>query len=483
MKKISPTYIRLAILLLVLSGNLLLKTLELLEYSASGKALTFYFSLSPYLSEPWKLLLPFHIGDNFYRWSTTGLVISSIPQLFSNILGPYITLYVFNAFLIVTTFVTSWYLFKSTIFAFTMTLCMAFGTQFNGLFGNYSIVIYYLLIAYIEINILFLVLILRGRENTKILNIGFTISLILAALCWETWIDYAVFLLFLFIILYVIFRKKGNAEGLKKTKALFAVLISIVIVYLAVKVTYSTGVSEHFTHGKEGEVVFSYILDDPKYGMIAVEDVLSNVLTLNFIALSNYLPSFLLSSNSLTLLGQDVVTLQYNYHKDLSHLTYYHHLFYWYFLAGVGFVIFLYFFVRYLKSSLSKPCSRDDIFIFAALLLILTGSFSHMFIKFRPYMSVPLLSYKCIISILGVSYLISLLLLKLHQSGGKRMYIAIACLSWFLIVFGGFTRNATLSHLGSLVMPGSNYAHIPEPLRHSPIKNFEKAMLYYQKYQ
>jgi hypothetical protein len=146
----------------------------------------------------------------------------------------------------------------------------------------------------------------------------------------------------------------------------------------------------------------------------------------------------------------------------MEQLVYYHHVFLWYYLAGVVATIFFYYLARYTRRVFTGKANGDDITVLSILLLILTGSSTHLIIKFRPYLSVPLLTYKCTVAILGVSILISYVLMNLNpeQVRNRRAIIFV----WCLILFGGLTRNTRLAHIALDVMPGTRYTIIPDPL-------------------
>jgi magnesium-transporting ATPase (P-type) len=253
---------------------------------------------------------------------------------------------------------------------------------------------------------------------------------------------------------------------------------------MGIKCIYAQGVSEHFTNGKESEVVFNYFRDYANnksdiqipnnqilkrksflnYTSIIIEDVVSNIVSFHYVALSNFFPRFMLSSNSLFSFGKHVISLQDGYHKEFEHLVYFHHLFLWYFYAGMVFSIFYFLFFRFLKRSFEKN-KINYIYIVIIMLLITTGCFTHIFIKFRPYLSIPILSYKCIVSVLGVSILISfLLMIAQNYFKSKLRYVAVMTFVWLIIIYGGFSRPSHISFLASQL----NFQRLPNPLM--PIK-------------
>src|SRR5262249_52036832 len=128
-----------------------------------------------------------------------------------------------------------------------------------------------------------------------------------------------------------------------------------------------------------------------------------------------------------------------------------HHLFLWYFHAGMIFAVYLYLLGRWSVGAL-----RTGSLTLACLAVLLigvgAGSATHVMIKYRPYMSVPALSYKCMPSILAVTYLLAFLLMKLQRRfPGSVLAGAVVGGCWVLVLCGGLARPAMLSHLHTKV--------------------------------
>lgn len=297
---------------------------------------------------------------------------------------------------------------------------------------------------YLEFNLLCFYQVLTGKSNQNIWKWFFLLSLIFVALCWEMWLDYFVFMALCLFYLFFVYRRKQKTDYVKRIKFIAISLIAVASIYIAVKVQYT---GEHFTRGTEAELVSNY-----DYPILAIEDIISNIITYIYVALTNFLPAFLVSSNSHYLLGETIlIEQQFGYHRPYTHLVPMHHLFLWYFYAGIVFVAFCFFMIKNIINSLNKP-TTNNIFLSIIMILIATGFSTHALIKFRPYLSVPLLSYKCIVSILGVSLLISYLLMILREKIRKKhVYLLIVSISWALIIYSGLTKPKFLSHLSSQV--------------------------------
>lgn len=455
---------------IIVLGNFLLKYLELSNLHRNGLFLSDFFTsvnskayLLGLLDNPWKLLLPVEISPAFMRWTTTGLIPVSALNF---VCGIDATFYLLNTLLIITSLLASWFVFRSKIFSFTLAICMGFGTQFIHAYNNSSVVILYLFVIYLEINLLAFYYVFKSRNHPKLFKTIFILSLIALALCWEMWVDYLVFLVICSLFLYLVFSRRKKEVPLQQTKFILLSSLCIGLSYFLVKFTYSSGVSEHLARGSEGETVLTYVLNNHSiaYVIMAIEDVISNIITYNYIALTNYLPPFLLPSNSLFYLGRDaIISNQYGYAATYgaADFVYNHHVFLWYFYAGILVVVFCYFLVKYMVQSFKKPTSHSLI-LAALLLLIATGSFTHLLIKYRFYLSLPLFSYKCIVSTVGVSLLIAYLLMYLrNRISSNRIYFPIIAISWLIIVYAGFSRPELLSNMLTSFKMGI----YPDPLK------------------
>ena len=460
---------------IVALGNFFLKYLELSNLHRSGLFLSDFFTsvnsrayLDSLLNAPWKLLLPVEIGPDSMRWTTTGL----IPVAASNhFLGVDTTFYLLNTLLIVSSVLTSWFVFRSKVFSLTLAICMGFGTQFIHSYNNSSILLLYLFIIYAEINLLALYYIFKRQNHQTLFRTIFVLSLIALALCWEMWLDYFVFLFLLSLILFCVFSRRKMREFLPKTRFLLISSVCIALGYFLVRFAYSSGVSEFLAKGQEGETILNYLLNNHSiaYVITAVEDMISNIITYIYIALTNYFPPPFISSFSLFYLGKDaIISNQYGYAASYGSaaFVYNHHVFLWYFGAGILFAIFCYFLLKYLIQSFKKP-TPHSLILSSLLLMIATGSFTHLFIKYRFYLSLPLFSYKCIVSIIGVSLLISYLLMYLRDRiPNRQKYFSVLGASWLVIVLAGFTRPALLSDMLNLLKMGT----YPDPLMELAIR-------------
>jgi hypothetical protein len=404
----------------------------------------------------WRLLLPYDIGAHAtavhvkgcYHWFTTGM---TVVKLSEECATPNTVFYALNALLIVSSFVCTWLMFRSAVFSYTVALCMAFGTHFHWVYVCSSLAAFYLYVVYVQVNLLCLSRVLR--TGARRWQVGFAVSLVLIALNHEQWLDYLGFLLLACVFLWLYAGRAGLPE--LRPRVLFVAACSALIaaLYLGIRLQYG-GQQSH--PGDESEMIFNY-----GSRVLAVEDFISNVFTYLYIACSNYFPPCLVSSNSLYQLGpQGVLAEQHGYHAGMSHLVAMHHVFYWYFFAGIVFTLFVYFFVRSARAALLQGSPRAA-HLTLFMLLIVTGFAIHALVKYRPYMSVPLLGYKCTTSQVGVAYLLAYCLMHARHVLPSR-WLSRACIAlvWGVIVYGALARPAYLSHLSRQV----GMINLPDPL-------------------
>jgi hypothetical protein len=328
------------------------------------------------------------------------------------------------------------------------------------LYSCSSIESFYLYAIYIEANALCLMKFAQtGRRSWQF---GFVGTLILLALCHEQWLDYLGFLTLGSIFLLVFARQAQLAE--LKPRMWFVLLASwaIAAVYLAIRLSYGR---QQYRLGHESEMIFTY--SSP---MLAIEDFISNIITYIYLAISNYFPPSLVASNSLYHLGADrIVTEQYGYHAEKTQLTVMHHVFLWYFWAGIVFAIFVYFLVRNGKAALQQGSVRHAHYVLA-MLMILCGFALHALVKYRPYLSVPLLTYKCMTSNVGVAFLLAGCLMRGRDwlPRWNWAYPAVIVAVWCVIGYGALARPHYLSHLSRTVGMGD----LPDPCRSLRLPKF-----------
>jgi hypothetical protein len=403
------------------------------------------------LAKGWRLLLPINTSQDQYCWCTTGsVVVVALEQLTS----PRTTFCLLNGLLIVVTFWTSWLALRSATFTLTMTLGMAFGTQLHYAYALSSIYAFYLFLSYLSINLLCALKLLVGHSASRSWGLLYLVSLLLMALCHETWLNYCVFLWIAGGFLYLYIRKYHRPCSVQRLLFVVGSATLLACVYIPIKVHYGR---QHFRAGAEDEIILGYA-----HFSLAADDFVSNVITYNYMAFTNYVPPPFLSSFSDYFHNNEVIrSEQHGYHPQLANLVETHHLLFWRYQAGAVFCAFLYLLVKASTRALRGGSPRWAC-VAILLLPVATGSATHDMIKFRPYLSVPSLSYKCLISIFGVTLLISYLLM-IAQAHFRRSWLrrSLIALMWSTILVAAALRPAYLSHLNTLVGLGG----YPDPLQ------------------
>jgi len=351
-------------------------------------------------SKPLKLLLPIKYKEGGYvRWSTTGLAVTSKLNEWWTAEA---TIYALSALLTVVSFVCSWLAFRSAVFTLFFTSIMAFGPQFNYAWINGSCSVYYLFVSYAVVNLLSLYYLLaKPDEHPRRARWSFVLSLLALALCWETWLDYFVFLSMLAALGYVWLVRHPAPRVRRSLDFMTLSTLCVAVPYLVVRIVYG---GNHNQPGSECELITRH-----KHGILMVEDFVSNVFTYLYISFMNFIPHWLLASNSLACLSdKELIASQNGYHAACQHYVPMHYHYFWHFQAGMLVLAFFHSFIRLLVRGWREPTVHRCV-LFALCLLILTGFCTHSLIKFRPYLSLPLLSYKATLSILGAACLISYL--------------------------------------------------------------------------
>jgi hypothetical protein len=385
-------------------------------------------------SYPWrKLFLP--IPELGGAWTTTSLIVTHFIEMR---LTPPVTWYVFNAALIVMSFVTSWAVFRSLAFSFTFAICMGFGTQLYHTYAVTGSMSLCLLIIYYQLVLLSALRVVQGAGPTLLWRTTFALTVLVTALAYEGWLDFAVFMWLAAALTLVVgyrFEKREWWPGL-----LFASgwLAAVCVAYLYIKINFGYGQSA----GTESDVVFNYPVLAPK-----IEDVLSNVLTEFYMVVTNFLPPPFLSSTTFYELGGDrIVDLQHGYHSQFSYLVVMQYLFLWRYYAGASFVVFGYVAIRTVRRSL-KAWSPDNFAAAIFLLMAATGGPTHAFVKARPMNSMPVLGYHVIVGVIGAALVLSLFARSAMTRPWRRgVGATVVVAMWATILWGALARPALLSH-------------------------------------
>jgi len=331
----------------------------------------------------WELLLPIREFQGMWQFELI------IVYLLENIIGISGVWHLFQLILILIAFFLSWKVFRSTIFSYILVMCLVFGTHLYHAFQYSSITAFYLLQA---VFILFLYLAYRFIKQEKrkaSLLIGIVLTLSLAAIMYEGWLDFfaGIWLVTGFLIVY--FRKNEKFQFMQRSAIIFGILNIIFLIYMLIKFTYLP-----FPHTSgESAMVFSYPRGSFWRGL---EDIVSNYFKYLYMTLTNFLPPELIFSNAL-----------YQYEELQTHsnsVIVYNYLLYWRYFAGVAVTLFYSFFIKILK----KICnSKSTDYLFLPLLIFLAmtavNGATHTLLMFRPTRLFPHAGYHVYQGILGFS--------------------------------------------------------------------------------
>jgi hypothetical protein len=397
---------------------------------------------------PWRLFLP--IPEMTGSWTTTTLIVTHVVE---RLTSPATAWFLFNAILIVASFLLSWWVLRSLVFSFTFALLMGFGTPLYHTYAVSGAIGFCLLFVYYELLLACAVKLLDERRTGTFVLFG--IAAVLTVLSYEGWLDFLVFTWGASLFISCILWRARRARDLKTLAIMECALTLVGIAYVYVKVHFGYGQ----TAGSESDVVFNYPMLAP-----AVEDVFSNIVTHLYVALTAFLPPVFLSSPTLFRLGGDgVVALQNDYHAPFSYLVPMHYLFFWRYFAGAAFVLVILALVKTIRRSWLRP-SPDAVALSLFLIMIGTGGPTHSFIKFRPMNSAPVVTYHVMVGVLGAALLISYLtMMAWRDVRNRRLAATLVAAIWAIVLYSSLTRPAHLSALAAQVGLGEGL--YPDPLR------------------
>jgi len=258
---------------------------------------------------------------------------------------------------------------------------------------------------------------------------------------------YVVWLWLCFPLVAAVLRKAGDKARLVRLTLLLAIVTLTAIAYVGVKRACGWGQ----VPGSESDVVFNY-----PHKIIAAEDVISNFFTIFYTVLSNYSPPFLVSSNSLWRYGgEELIRLQSGYHASESHLAAMNHLFLWRFYAGVAATLFVAA-LAWVGTKAYRLRSRNWVILYVLMLMTLTGSPTHLLVKWRPMHALPYLSYHFYFGVMGLSLLIAYLAHLAHENlRNRRLAWSLIVIVWADIVYCALARPPLLSHLAGQLGMGA----------------------------
>jgi hypothetical protein len=413
--------------------------------------LQFYYgtALADVFSRPWwQLMLP--IREFTGAWSCAAV----ITHLVETRIGIPGTWYLFNALLVVVSFLSSWIVFESFAFSYTFAICMGFGTQFVHTYAVSGGMASPLIACVFELLLACAYRFVVAERHARWWAAGFAISLVTCALSYEGWLDLAVVVAVAALLFAIVAAHQRAPIQSRRLLAVFASVAFVAVLYVVVKTRLGYGQ----VAGSESDVVFNYRQWSP-----LIEDLASNVVTHLYMSVTNFLPPMLTSSTALYEIGADgLVALQNGYHAPYSYLVPMHYLFLWRFAAGavaLGLAMLL---VRLIVRTWRQP-SADRVTVITGLLMMWLAGSTHALVKIRPMKVTPVMSYHVLVGVIGAALLISyamLIVWRDWRSGVAR--IAATAIVWGVLFYGALARPLMLSHLAA--QSGLGGGLYPDPM-------------------
>lgn len=380
-------------------------------------------SISRALAEDWtRLLLPYEYETGRFYWPPS---VVYVMYFLETTLGPVATYIALSSLFVLVTFVLAQSMTRSLVFSSTLAFLFAFGTQLNYQFTYGNLVAFYLILSYGAVNFTIAAALISGRISGWGWRALFVASLAIFALSNEMWINYATAMIAatVFGMVWATRHRLGTIR-VESTFLLVATL-AVLALYLMVRMRW---VSQYLAPGAEEELLITY-----KHKLLIIDDFITNFMTLLYLTLSNYLPSFLSSSNSLVYLQDGrILAGQNGYHPEFTQLVVASHLFQWRFYAGILIAIFAGLTLERGYRAWRSPSALNAAIFVALALMVVAGFSTHLSIKMRPYNVVPALPYKAIISI----SLFTVLLAFVCHRAWQALPTQAARLSFIGIVWG-----------------------------------------------
>lgn len=396
--------------------------------------------ISDTLSQHWpRLLLPFEFepARGGIYWQPTSILLLYGTQKYLGALPSYL---IFSNLFVVTAAVVASRLTGSLTFTATLAIAFGFGTQLDYAFGYGWLIIIYILLIFCAINCFAAVRLLSADSAEARWRIGFVVSLCLVALAGEWWLNYATALICAGGF-GAIWASRHELPRLRASLLfILGASLAVLVAYLIIRLPFR---GNFLKAGSEEELVFTY-----KHKILILDDIIVNFFTFLYTALTNYLPSFLTSSNSLTFLNPTTILAeQHGYDAAHQNLVPMNHLFLWRFYAGVAVAGFVGF-TGFAWHRAWKTGSISAAWITALSIMVLTGFATHLLIKFRPYNSVPALPYKAIVSVSAWTVLVAYLtMMSERHLKSRRAFHAVVAGVWGSIFLAALTRPGMAKHL------------------------------------
>ena len=371
---------------------------------------------------PLGLLLPMPIETAGVRvyWTTTGLVLVDGLRRLITLEGTYILA---SGLLLIASYSGARLLGAARLLALTYAGLFLFGSQLSYTFIHPHVGTFYFYYCYLTANLLALSKLLLG-DPRRLWRWVFGISLAALMLFLEIWLNYALFALaFLPLAAFWGFRQRQPMLASRAIR-LWGVFIVAVLVYVAIRAQYPNNLA---MPGSEEEIITRY-----PYASLAITDLFSNIVTYLYICFSTYLPAWFLGSVPLMQLGAQAIKEQQNgYAPQFLDFVVFHHIFLWYYYAGMAFALFALAGISASRRAFAGG-SGAALIVVGLLLLMLAGCASLSLIKYRFYISLPVLAYKCVTGTFATALLVGFGLKWLHDQRSSGLYYAAIAATWLI---------------------------------------------------
>jgi hypothetical protein len=387
-------------------------------------------------SDPFALLLPYEY-EAPGRWLWAPAMLLPVHGLY-RVLSPLGVYLLLSSLLVVTSFVTSWLVFRSLVFSGTLAFALGFGTHFAYGLAMGFVFGLYLFLSYVCLNLLFAARLVTAQTMRPGLVAAFALSLAVVAVSVEWWLNYAAVLLAGSGFFWLWAKRHGLRRYTAAPAVIFVVAAAVLLLYLSVRLPLAR---EYVRPGGEEELISTY-----RSWILGAEDLVANFFTLIYMAVSNYLPIF--GSISQTYIGDAAIAAeQHGYHTAMGHLVVTNHVFLWRFYAGAVVAFFVVFGVGRIRRALRAPNIADAV-LAVLFLAVVVGCGTHLVIKYRPYLSVPALSYKPTVSIFFVTVMVAYLaVLARNWFDRIAAYRTALGALWLVILIGALVRPAALNQM------------------------------------
>lgn len=340
---------------------------------------------------PFSLLLPlFYPEAGREYWWTTSL----IPYyLLNKAFSPFVVYIITSSTLIIVSYVCGWMLLRSRVFCCILGVLFALGTQLSYALTYGLVLIFFLLLSYISINLTACIHILKSENPSWKAHLFFGGSLIFCLLGFEMCLNY-VGSLILGLCFITLWAHHHNQNPIKKSAIrLIAITVLLLGVYLLIQCCMRS-VTQYLKPGCEEEVIFTH-----RNLFYVIDDLIINFFTFLYMSLSNYLPSFLFFSNSVTYSSMDkILAAQNGYHPSHTHLAYMSYLLQWRFYAGILATLFFISGFKWMRAAWNDDSKIHALVLSVLFIAIITGFSTHLVIKVRPYNITPMIGYKALFS-------------------------------------------------------------------------------------